>query len=107
MLTLSWSDGATFVTIDFALLSSTKKENRYTEAIDKRTVGYKRRKEAVKQTPEAVIGLLRNALLAGVQASHVLTDSVYPSSPPARTPSRGALCHRHGEGDETAVSMGR
>lgn len=84
MLTLGWSDGATFVPIDFTLLSSAKKENRYTEAndaIDKRTVGYKRRREAVKQTPEAVIGLIRNALLAGVQASHVLMDSWFTHLP--------------------------
>jgi hypothetical protein len=50
MLTLGWSDGHTFVPIDFSLLSSAKKENRYTEAsvrMDKRTVGYKRRQEAI------------------------------------------------------------
>jgi hypothetical protein len=51
MLTLGWSDGNTFMPLAFSLLSSDKKSNRYNEAsekIDKRTVGYRRRKEAMK-----------------------------------------------------------
>nr|WP_245799221.1 transposase [Virgibacillus siamensis] len=45
MLTLGWSDGATFMPLVFSLLSSRKANNRYQEAnpnIDKRTVGYRR-----------------------------------------------------------------
>ena len=45
MLTLGWSDGNSFLGIDFALLSSAKKKNRYNEInskIDKRTLGHKR-----------------------------------------------------------------
>ena len=87
MLTLGWSDGHTFVPVDFSLLSSAKKENRYTEtngAIDKRTVGYKRRQEAIKPTPEAVIGLIRNALQEGIQASYVLMDSWFTHLPLVR-----------------------
>jgi hypothetical protein len=43
LLTLGWSDGNSFLGIDFALLSSTKEKNRYNEInpdIDKRTCGY-------------------------------------------------------------------
>lgn len=46
MLTLGWTDRATFISIDFALMSSHKKENRVqdiNDTIDKRTSGYKRR----------------------------------------------------------------
>src|SRR5699024_4385488 len=48
MLTLGWSDGATFMPIDFSLLSSQKSRlNDIDEKIDKRTSGYKRRREAL------------------------------------------------------------
>jgi hypothetical protein len=46
MLTLGWSDGSTFLPVNNVLLSSKKKKNRINEAadVDKRTVGYRRRK---------------------------------------------------------------
>ncbi len=84
MLTLGWSDGHTFIPVDFSLLSSAKKENRYTEAneaIDKRSVGYKRRQEAIRSTPENVKGLIRNALQAGIQGNYVLMDSWFTHLP--------------------------
>ena len=84
MLTLGWSDGHTFVPIDFSLLSSSKKENRYTEAnvrMDKRTVGYKRRQEAIHSTPDAVIKLIGHALQAGIPANYVLMDSWFTHLP--------------------------
>lgn len=61
MLTLGWSDGNTFIPLAFSLLSSAKKKNRFQEInsdIDKRTVGYKRRKEALKKSTEAMFDLL-------------------------------------------------
>ena len=46
MLTLGWSDGSTFLPINIVLLSTESKKNRINEAmeVDKRTVGYQRRK---------------------------------------------------------------
>lgn len=61
MLTLGWSDGNTFMPLAFSLMSSEKKSNRYQEAnekIDKRTVGYRRRKEAVKKSTDTLFHLL-------------------------------------------------
>lgn len=61
MLTLGWSDGNTFIPLAFSLLSSASRKNRYQEIdsnIDKRTVGYKRRQEALKKTTEAMFDLL-------------------------------------------------
>ena len=55
MLTLGWSDGNSFLGIDFALLSSAKEKNRYTEVrsdIDQRTSGYQRRTEALTKATE-------------------------------------------------------
>ncbi|WP_234007739.1 transposase, partial [Lysinibacillus sp. FJAT-14745] len=54
LLTLGWTDSATFIPIDFALMSSAKKESRIQEmndSIDKRTSGYKRRMEALQTKP--------------------------------------------------------
>jgi hypothetical protein len=53
MLTLGWSDGKTFIPLDFALLSSKKAQiNWIADNIDKRSSGYKRRLEALKSAPE-------------------------------------------------------
>jgi len=50
MLTLGWSDGYSFLPVDFTMLSSAKQSNRLAEMsedLDKRTHGFKRRKEAL------------------------------------------------------------
>jgi len=84
MLTLGWSDGYSFIPVDFAMLSSAKKSNRYNEInkdIDKRTNGYKRRKESIKKKSEVAIELIKHALNAGVQAAYVLMDSWFTHEP--------------------------
>ncbi len=84
MLTLGFSDGFNFVPIDFALLSSAKKKLRKREInpnIDKRTNGYKRRKEALMTKPELVIHLLSNALKHGITADYVLMDTWFANEP--------------------------
>lgn len=54
MLTLGWSDGYSFIPVDFAMLSSSNKTNRLQECatVDKRSHGYKRRQEALQKKPE-------------------------------------------------------
>lgn len=48
MLTLGWSDGYTFMPIDFSLLSSKKTQiNGISTEIDKRTCGYQRRERCI------------------------------------------------------------
>ncbi|CAG7659041.1 IS4 family transposase ISDha5 [Paenibacillus allorhizosphaerae] len=55
MLTMRWSDGHTFLPLDFALLSSRKSAiNGLNEHIDKRTHGYKRRQEALQSAPQSL-----------------------------------------------------
>jgi hypothetical protein len=57
MLTLGWSDGQTFIPLDFSLLSSPKSSiNGISADIDKRSSGYKRRMEALKSAPETYSG---------------------------------------------------
>lgn len=78
MLTLAWSDGNSCLGLDFILLSSAKEENRYQEInpdIDKRTCGYKRRKEAVTKTTEHLGPMIKRALDHGIKAKYVLMDS--------------------------------
>ena len=78
MLTLGWSDGNSFLGLDFALLSSANEKNRYNEInpdIDKRTSGYRRRLEAITKTTEHLVPMVKRALDNGVQAKYVLMDS--------------------------------
>lgn len=82
MLTLGWSDGKTFMPIDFSLLSSLKaKLNDINENIDKRTSGYKRRKEALQKAPEQLPDMIIRALSKGIDASYVLMDSWFTQPP--------------------------
>lgn len=82
MLTLGWSDGATFMPVDFSLLSSkTSQINGISETIDKRTSGYKRRMDALQSAPEQVTSMVQRALSAGVNASYVLMDTWFTQQP--------------------------
>ena len=84
MLALGWSDGYSFVPVGFNLLSSAKKSNRYQEIsdkIDRRTNGYKNRKESLLKKPEAAILLIQRALAAGIQADYVLMDTWFTTEP--------------------------
>jgi hypothetical protein len=83
LLTLGWSDGNTFLPLAFTLLSSEKKENRLcpeNQAVDKRTNGYKLRKEAALKSPSAMLELLKQVSKYGIPAAYVLFDSwfTYP-----------------------------
>ncbi len=67
MLTMGWSDGHSFIPMDFALLSSKKSGiNGIMEGIDKRTIGYKRRQEAFLSAPHVIATMLDRAFEAGV-----------------------------------------
>ncbi len=82
MLTLGWSDGHTFLPLDFSLLSSTKSQLQgINDDIDKRTSGYQRRKEALLPAPQVIPAMLERALVAGVNASYVLMDSWFTFAP--------------------------
>lgn len=82
MLTLGWSDGATFMPLDFSLLSSKKAQiNGISEDIDKRSSGYKRRIEALKSAPSIIPSMIERALKAGVSANYVLMDSWFTQPP--------------------------
>ncbi len=78
MLTLGWSDGNSFIPLSFSLLSSSKKNNRYCEVdskIDKRTNGYKLRKESMKKSTEVLFDLIKGLKNYNIPAKHILFDS--------------------------------
>lgn len=84
LLTLGWSDGYSFVPVDFSLLSSAKDKNRLCEMkddLDKRTIGYKRRIEALNRKPQAVVEIIDRALKTGFCANYVLMDSWFTHTP--------------------------
>ena len=60
MLTLGWSDGSTFLPVNSILLSTENKKNRINDAteVDKRTVGYKRRKLSMEKGTHTMLTLL-------------------------------------------------
>jgi hypothetical protein len=78
MLTLGWSDGATFIPLLFRLLSSADKKHRYSEAnpdIDRRTAGHRARKEAVSKAGDVLFSMLERVKKMHVPARYVLFDS--------------------------------
>lgn len=77
MLTLGWSDGNTFLPVNSILLSSENKKNRINEAkaIDKRTVGCKRRELSMQKGTIAMLELLKAAKSNSIPAKYVLFDS--------------------------------
>jgi hypothetical protein len=78
MLTIGWTDGASFLPLDFALLSSQTTENRMNsieKKMDKRSCGYRRRKEALNKSTELLEPMVKRVLASGVDASYILMDS--------------------------------
>lgn len=83
-LTLGRTDGYSFIPVGFNMMASAKAEKRLNGIkgnIDKRSNGYKARRDAILQKPEAAIKLIRNALDAGIRASYVLMDTWFTNEP--------------------------
>lgn len=81
MLTLGWSDGSTFLPVNSVLLSSENRKSRINEAsaMDKRTVGYKRRQLSMQKGTSVMLELLKHAKQAAIPAKYVLFDSWFSS----------------------------
>lgn len=84
MLTLGWSDGFSFIPLDFTMLSSATDSNRLVDVdstVDKRTHGYKRRVEAVRLKPKCVSDMIDRVLNLGLTADYVLMNSWFTNEP--------------------------
>lgn len=78
MLTLGWSDGNSFVPMMLSMLSSAKEENHFApmrKDLDKRTNGYKRRRESMRKSTDVLVEMVTMAKTAGTTARHLLLDS--------------------------------
>lgn len=78
LLTPGWSDGASFLPLDFVLCSSAKAGKRIqgiTKESDKRTCGYKRRPEAMTKSTEHLEVMIQCVLGLGLKAGCILVDS--------------------------------
>ena len=81
-LTIGWSDGNTFLPVNFALMSTRKKQNLVgasARVVDQRTIAGQRRAQAQRKMNEVVIELIRQARNLGVVTKYVLFDSWYSS----------------------------
>ncbi len=77
MLTLGWSDGNSFVPITHRLLSSSKEENvlGLKTDFDKRSIAFKRRRQAREKATDVMLDMLKQAQKSGHRAKYVLFDS--------------------------------
>jgi hypothetical protein len=78
LLTLGWTDGATFIPLAFRHMSSADAKSRYNEIdprIDKRSNGYKARLQAISTKLLVLLEMLKQAKKMKVPAKHVLFDS--------------------------------
>jgi len=78
MLTLGWSDGASFVPVDHVVLSSRKQKNRLqgiTKELDGRTCGARRRKEALSKSTDLIVPMVKRARSLLISAEYLLMDS--------------------------------
>ena len=77
MMTVGWTDGCSFIPINFSLLASSKKENILgkAETYDKRSLAGKRRAMAQSKGTDVMIQLIDEAMKAGHKAKYVLFDS--------------------------------
>lgn len=74
-LQLGYHNGINFYPVDVALISTSNRANSRLRDIDKRTCGWKRRKEALDKKTSALVQMVDRAYNAGIDASFVLFDS--------------------------------
>jgi len=78
LLTLGWSDGTSFLPLDFVLCSATNSEKRVQgicKQLDKRCCRYKRRQEAITKSTAHLETMVKRVLAKGIRADYILMDS--------------------------------
>lgn len=78
LLTLGWSDGNSFLPLDFVLCASARAEKRLqgiTKELDKRCCGYRRRMEAIAGATANLEAMVKRVLRMGMEADYLLMDS--------------------------------
>ena len=72
---LGWSDGGTYLPIDFCIKVGKKVISTWSKEVDKRTSGAKRRAESTETKLEQALNMLEAALKKGVSAGYVVYDT--------------------------------
>ena len=76
--TCGWCDGYSFIPLDMVFTASSNKLiNDIPEGIDKRTIGYKRRQEALMKKNDLAVDMVERKKSRGIIADYVLMDSWY------------------------------
>ena len=78
MLTICWSDGASCLPVDFALLSSKDHQKRICgirKSLDKRCCAWQRRKEATEKATAHLEVMVKRVLSTGIHSKYLLMDS--------------------------------
>ena len=74
-LQLGYHNGINFFPLDVAFNTSSKRPNSHCREIDKRTNGWRRRKEALNKKTDALVQMVDRAWESGINASFVMFDS--------------------------------
>ena len=74
-LQLGYHDGVNFYPVDMAVHTSKNRTNQDMKQIDKRTNGWKRRKEVFEKKTDMLLEMLERSWNYGIEASFVLFDS--------------------------------
>jgi hypothetical protein len=74
-LQLGFHNGINFYPLDMAMITSKQRPNNTMRDMDKRTNGWKRRKEALSKKTDILVTMVQRAWDAGVDASFLLFDS--------------------------------
>lgn len=93
MLTLGWSDGNSFVPVNYCLLSTAEDKNLLCRAkkFDGRSIAGKRRSQSRRKATDVMLELIASAQAAGLSARYVLFDSWFFS--PKALISLKEKCH--------------
>ena len=78
LLLLGWSDGVSFVPLDFVLCAATEAKQLVCDVTKEREhhcCGYRRRQEARHKATELLVPLLKRAKALGIWADYLLMDS--------------------------------
>ena len=74
-LQLGYHNGINFFPLDVSFNTSSKRPNNKLKDIDKRTIGWHRRKEALSKKTVTLVSMIERAWKSGIDASFVLFDS--------------------------------
>jgi len=76
-LQLGYHNGTNFYPLYMAMITSKNRPNNNMKSMDKRTNGWRRRKEAFSKKTDILVSMVQRAWNAGVDASFLLFDSWY------------------------------